>query len=483
MRSETGLRSFMELLEKSGELRRVSAEVDWKYEIGAIMHEVNRRKGPAIVFDHIKDYRDPLVAGTLSSVRRIALALGLPQATAYAELIREYKERVKTPINATTVSTGPCKEKIHCNEDVDLYSFPVPLWHELDGGRYIGTLAVVTCKDPDTGWQNVGMHRLVIHDKRTCGILLAPGQHNRIISSKYEQRGKPTPVAIAIGLDPACILAAAGGFPAYVGEWAMAGALMKAPLQVVKCETVDLDVPADAEIVLEGEIALGELRDEGPFGEHTGYFGGLSVPRPVINVRCITHREKPIFQGTYEGLPPNEDHMLSFVNLSALALKAFEDAGFIGVKAVNFPPGADPWLSAIVSIEKKYEGHAIDASRLLLSTKLASFLKHVVIVDDDVDIFDLENVLWAVNTRFQARRAIITHSERGSLLDPSSPHGWGGITDKMVIDATWPMTPDFPPRPEWGGLRHPPTLTPSKALLDRVRRRWKEYGLGGAEEN
>jgi 4-hydroxy-3-polyprenylbenzoate decarboxylase len=262
----------------------------------------------------------------------------------------------------------------------------------------------------------------------------------------------------------------------------MASALMRAPLPVVKCETADLHVPADAEIVLEGEITLGEVRDEGPFGEHTGYLGGLRIPRPVINVRCVTHREKPILQGAYEGMPPNEDHMLSFINLSAIALKAFEDAGFIGVKSVNFPPGADPWLSAIISLEKKYEGHGIDASRLLLSSKFASFIKHVVIVDDDIDIFDLEKVLWAVNTRFQARRAIITHSERGSSLDPSLPEGWGGITDKMVIDATWPLTPEFPARPEWRGSRHPPTLTPSEALLDHVRRRWQEYGLQGLEE-
>jgi 2,5-furandicarboxylate decarboxylase 1 len=134
-------------------------------------------------------------------------------------------------------------------------------------------------------------------------------------------------------------------------------------------------------------------------------------------------------------------------------------------------------LSAIISIEKRYEAHGIDATRVLLGSKIGSFVKHVVVVDEDIDIFDLENVLWAINTRFQARRTIITHLEHGSMLDPSKPLEWGGITDRMVIDATWPMTFEFPPRAEWGGLSHPPILKPSQVLLDQVRRRWDDYGI------
>ncbi len=477
MTVETGLRPFINLLEKFGELRRVNAEVDWKYEVGAIMHEVNHRKGPAIIFENIKDYHSPLLVGALTTRRRIALALGLSPDTPLREITHEYIQRAKNPIEPVIVSDGPCKEKIYHTSDLNLLSFPAPWWHEMDGGRYIGTLHTVVCKDPDSNWQNCAVHRVMIHDERTCGIYLAPGQHNAIIYSKYEQMGRPMPVAIAIGLDPVCILTSAGGFPAYVNEWTIAGALKKAPLEVVKCETNDLYVPAHAEIVIEGEMPVRERKDEGPFGEHTGYFGGSRLPRPVINVKCIMHKQNPIFQGTYEGMPPNEDHMLTSVNSSALALKAFEEIGFIGIKDIYFPTGADPWLSAIISIEKKYEGHGIDASRVLFACKAGSFVKHVIVVDEDIDVFDLENVLWAVNTRFQARRAVITHLEHGSMLDPSKPLEWGGITDRMVIDATWPMTHEFPPRKEWLGLSHPPTLKPSQELLERVRKRWKKYKI------
>lgn len=472
-----GLRGFIKVLESHDELKRVKVEVNWNLEVGAIMHEVNRQRGPAILFENVKGYPIPLIVGALTTIRRIALALGLPPETSPLQVIQEYKERVKKPLDPKIVSSGPCKEKIYHGKDVNLYSFPAPLWHEMDGGRYIGTLHSVVCRDPETNWQNSAVHRVMVHDKQTCGIYFAPGQHNELIYSKYEQMEKPMPIAIAIGLDPVCILASAAGFPAYINEWTMAGALKGAPLELVKCETVDLGVPVDAEIVIEGEVPVGERRDEGPFGEHPGYFGGSRVPRPVINVKCITHRENPIFQGTYEGMPPNEDHMITFVNHSALAWKIFEDIGFVGIKGINFPPGADPWLSAIIGIEKRYEGHGIDASRALLASKVGSFLKHVVVVDEDIDIFDLGNVLWAINTRFQARRAIITHLEHGSMLDPSKPLEWGGVTDRMVIDATWPMTYEFPPRAEWGGLRHPPTLKPSQSLLDQVRKRWKEYGI------
>jgi UbiD family decarboxylase len=471
------LRPFLKLLKESGELTHIDAEVDWRYEVGGILHEVNRQRGPAIFFEKVKGTRIPLIAGALTTAHRIALAMGLPAETPPLQIIGEYKERVKKPLDPEIVSRGPCKENLCRTEDVNLYRFPAPLWHEMDGGRYLGTLHSVNCKDPESHWQNSSIQRVMIHDQKTCGIYFAPGQHNALLYSKYERMGKPMPIAIVIGTDPVCTLASAAGFPAHVNEWAMAGALKKAPLELVKCETSDLYVPSGAEIVVEGEVPAGERRDEGPFGEHTGYFGGARVPRPVINVKCITYRHDPIFQGTYEGMPPNEDHMITFVNHSALAWKTFEEMGFVGIRGIHFPPGADPWLSAIISIEKKYEGQGIDASRVLFASKIGAFVKHIIVVDEDIDIFDLENVLWAVNTRFQARRAIITHLEHGSMLDPSKPLEWGGVTDRMVIDATWPLTHEFPPREEWGGLKHAPTLEPSQDLLDLVRRRWKEYGI------
>lgn len=474
---EQGIRAFLDVLRQHGQLRVINVPVDWELEVGAILHEVNRRKGPAILFDRVKDYRIPLLAGALSTTPRIALALGLPPDTPSLAIIKTYKERVKKGLPPLVVQGAPCKERIRYRDEIDLFEFPSPLWHELDGGRYLGTLHAVMCRDPNTGWQNAGVHRLMLHDKKTLGVYFAPGQHNALICSHYHGKGRSMPVAVAIGLDPVCIMVSAAGFPAFTDEWAAAGGLRENPLKVVKCETSDILVPADAEIVIEGEIPVDEKRDEGPFGEHPGYFGGGRVPRPIINVHCVTHRSDPIFQGTYEGMPPNEDHVITSINQAVLAWKAFEDIGFYGINGIHFPPGADPWLSAIISIEKRYEGQGIDASRILLGCKAGSFVKHVVIVDEDIDIFNLEQVLWAINTRFQAGRMIVTHSEHGSTLDPSKPLSWGGVTDRMVIDATWPMTHDFPPRTEWGGMRHPPVLKPSTPLLEKVINRWDEYGI------
>jgi len=472
------LRSFISALEKKGELARIKVEVDWHLEIGAIVERNFRNRGPALFFEKVKDSRIPFFVGGLQTPKRIAIALDMDLESSEEDLIREYSKRIKTPLKPERVNDAPCKEQILKGDEIDLFSYPAPLWHEGDGGRYLGTWHSVVVRDLETGWQNVGMHRMMIHDSKICGVMFAPFQHIGLIYQKYEKLGKPMPIAVSIGNDPVCPIVSCAPFGAGIDEWDMAGALRKSPLKVIRCETADLNVPAHSEIVLEGEVPPFKRREEGPFGEHTGFYGGGKTEKTFIHVRCITQRKNPILRGSLEGTPVVEDHQVTSLNHAALALRLFEEVGIPGIRSINFPACGDPWLSAIISIKKNYHGQSLDAAKVLMGSKIGRFLKHVYVVDEDVDPFNLEEVFYAINTRFQASRdLIVTRNESGSSLDPSVPFEQKGVTDKMILDATWSMTSEYKPREEWGGLTHPPMVKVDERIRERVERRWKSYGI------
>lgn len=473
------LRTFIDRLDAEGELVRVKAEVDWKYELGAIAFTcLGPPPGPALLFEKIKGYDTTLFTGGLHTTRRVAMALGMDPGIDEASMITGWAKRLEKPIKPVVVKSGLCKENRLSGDNVDVLKFPVPWWTEKDGGRYIGTWHQVIAKDPETGWTNVGTYRIMVHEKNVCGILFSPFQHIALIFAKYKKMNRNMPVAIAIGNDPVCMLVSATPFPAGVNEWDMAGALRGRPLEVVRGETVDLEIPSHAEIVLEGEVSLTEKRMEGPFGEHTGFYGGGRRPSPIVKINCITHRNQPIFRGSILGRPITEDHRVFSLTLTTQAVAMYRESGFPGVVAVNYPAGGGPSLAAIVSIKKSYPSHGLDAGRMLLSSKGGKLLKHVIVVEDDINVFDLNQVLWAINTRTQAGKQVyITRNESGSKLDPSVPFEWLGTTDKMIIDATFATTPDFPPREEWGGNIHPPEVKISHELQEFVNRRWAEYGI------
>jgi UbiD family decarboxylase len=478
-RNVQDLRDFIARLEEEGELARIKTKVDWKYELGGV---ALKALGPpirkALLFENIKDYKTPLFTGGLLTVKRLAIALGFDPATDEATLVQDAARRLEKPIPPRWVKHGPCKENIQMGKAVNVLKFPVPWWNERDGGRYIGTWHQIICKDPESDWVNVGTYRVMVHDEKTLGIQFSPFQHVAMIFAKYQKMNKAMPVAMTVGSDPASMLVAITPFPAGMSEWEMAGALRQKPLEVVKGETVDLPIPAFAEIVLEGEIPPHEMRLEGPFGEHTGFYGGGKRPLPIIKVKCVTHRNDPIFRGSILGKPITEDHRCLAFTLATQALSMYKASGFPGVTAVNCPAGGDPDFCAIVSIKKSYASHGLDAGRFLISSKGGKIIKHVIVTDDDINVFDLNEVLWAMNTRMQASKQVyITRNESGSRLDPSTPFEWLGITDKMIIDTTWQTTPDFQPRPEWEGAIHPPPVKMSDELAAKVEKRWKDYGI------
>jgi 4-hydroxy-3-polyprenylbenzoate decarboxylase len=471
------LREFIERLRSEKELVEISAEVDWHQEIGGIIRKNLDLKGPALLFKKIKDSHLPLFTCGLSTYPRLSLSLGLPAHKTFEEIVSEFRRRIKNPIKARQIDRGPCKENIQRGDQVDLFKLPVPLWQERDGGRYLGTWHGVVTKDPETGWTNVGMYRTMIQDRKTLGILIARDQHIGLHYEKYRKMNRSMPVAIVIGMDPVLPLVFLTPIPAEMDEYDFAGGLRCEPVDLVKCETTDLPIPASAEIVIEGEIPPEERRLEGPFGEWMGHYGGKPGPRPVIHVHCITYRNHPIFRGTLEGKPINEDHICTSVALSALAHNFLtETMGIPGIRGVHFPAAAGGWGMAILSMNQRYPGHPRTAAHALLGSKMGPFLKNVIIADEDINPYDLEEVWWAMVSRVQASRSMtVLKRGKGAFMDPSQLPELQGFTDTLIMEAVKPY--EWQPRPEWGNDRFPPVAYPSKEVMEAVEKKWSKLGI------
>jgi len=478
------LRHFIDYLEQEGELRRIPVEVDWRYEVGGWIRKADdlRPRGPALLFENLRGYGSEyrLVSGLIGSYRRFALALGLSPDLSPPEIVHAFREKLKKPIDPVLVDDGPCQENIRLGEDIDLLQFPVPWWHPMDGGRFIGTWHGVISKDLHTGIRNVGMHRMHVFDRKHSGIGMLAMAH---ISHHYSQRqqiGKPFEVAVVIGADETVPIVAGTGFPVDIDEIRLAGGLRGEAVELVKCKTVDLEVPANAEIVIEGTVSPSDRHLEGPFGEWAGYHAGGVRLRPVFTATAITHRNQPILRGCLLGKPVTEDQFLYSICNSAEALRMFESHGPEGVLAVNCPPEGVAMASAIIQMRPRYVGHSWNAGRTLMSSRVGSHLKTVVMVDDDIDPFDLGQVWWAVNTRVQGSRDIeILRFSTEPRSDPSVPRHNAEFGDKIIIDATKKL--DYPYNPKYGS-HWAPVCYPPQAIMDLVEIRWKSVIDGEAPE-
>ncbi len=484
------LREWIAKLEEAGQLKRIQAEVDWDEEIGGITRRVfdMKEQAPALLFENIKDYHDGhgkrLFTGSLNTYGRIALMLGLPQETPVREIIQTVRDRVRNPVKPTLVKDGPCKEHIKKGDKVNILEFPVPKWHALDGGRYIHTFGGVITKHPVTGWTNVGIYRGMVVDEKTIAWTLTLGKHWGHHYYEYMQLGKPMPVAVIFGWDPVLPFAACAPHPAGVSEYEIMGALRERPVELVKCETVDLEVPATAEIVLEGFIPIEpeSYRMEGPFGEFPGYYTGAAARRPVSQIHCVTHRENPIYRGTLEGPPPNEDAQCSSINLSVVAWSTLERNGIPGITDVFAPASVGFGTNVRVQINKRYPGHAKQIANCIWGATTTNF-KNVVVVEEDIDIYDSDAVEWAFTYRVDPKEDLIVFPGcPGTSLDPSSDPQWhdvkpygGGSWNRLLVDAT--RTFRWGPKPEWGGERFPQKVEVAAEIQKKVQERWQEYGL------
>lgn len=492
--SGPSLRTWLAELEAHGELARIQAEVDWDRELSAITRINLSLGGPGLLFESIKGYRNGRCTKFLTSAvgnrKQVCLLLGVDPATSDAGLVRHLKSKYRSGVKPVQVPTGPVKKNVLRGDDIDLFEFPVPRWHELDGGRFIDTFCGVITRDPDSGAMNVGLYRGQVVGSRQIGKLLVPTQHWGAHFSQYRHNSVPMPIAIVYGWHDVLPFCAGSPFPRTVCEYDMMGAILGRPVELVKCETNDLLVPASAEIVVEGVISPdpATFMMEGPFAEYPGYAGGKPSAKPVVDVRCMTHREDPILRGTLEGARPGfptEDSTLCAYSWSALAWNMLEDAGVTGVTDVWMPPVVTG-TNIVVQIRKAYRGHAAQVGNALWGSSAGQFFfKNVMVVEEDIDIRDPQALEWAFAYRVNAGEGqLLTFGPTfGSPLDPSTPraqadvrkYGTGRWT-RLLIDATrnW----EFDPNPDWGNRRFPPINKLPSELEERIHKRWNEYGIG-----
>jgi 4-hydroxy-3-polyprenylbenzoate decarboxylase len=448
------------------------------------------------LFENIKGYADSFCSRVLTCAigksSQVALLLGLPGETAIPDVVAELRKRYRNPIAPRIVESGPVKDHILLGQDINLFDLPVPFFHYEDGGRYIDTFSCTVTKDPETGIPNVGIYRGQILDRDKIGKVIGKvqgwGQH----FAKYGSKPEPMPVALVYGWHEALNLVGGTSFNRNVSEFEMAGAVVGEPVELVKCETVDLEVPATAELVIEGLIDPdpATFENEGPFCEYHGYQGGAPSPKPVVKVTAMTYRDDPIFRAGLEGCRPgfpSEDIGILNTSLVAVLMNAMEDAGILGVTDLWLPP-VTSGTHVVVQIDKQHRGHAQQVAAALWSRSLAMMLfKHVVVVEQDIDIRDPEAVEWAVAYRVDAGQGGITTygPTGGSMLDPGvdpaarnlQKYGSGRWT-RVLIDATrsW----DFDPAPSLGGRRFQPVYRLPIELEQQVCDRWAEYGIAAS---
>jgi len=473
------LRQFIQRLEEEGELSHIEAEVDWELEIGAVSRKAIDNKSGALLFNRVKGYPQGfrVLANLLGPSKPIhnifALALGQPKDTPVPDLIDWFGQKSNEYIRPMIVDRTPCKENIRKGKDVNLLNFPVPRIHGIDGGRFIGTWHIDVIKDPDTGWVNWGMYRHQLHDERRIGWLAIPTQHGpSIYYQKYESRGKDMPMAICIGTDPLSAIVAASGIPAQTNEVDIIGAMQGEPVELVKCETIDLEVPASSEIVIEGHVKANERFMEGPFGEFTGYSSGGRAPRPVFHVEAVTYRNNPILTMSNMGKPWDEVAILNSIVTSALLSQELRKKG-IPFRGVYCPP---PSLAPIVAARSQYAGFIHSVAASIWSSKAGILRPYVFLVGEDVDPTNMEEVFWCLTSRLHPSRGVhIQNDAPGNPLFPflsqRERESWRGA--RIAIDATFP--PDWPPQ-EVPQIMDFENGWPAD-IQQKVLTRWKEYGI------
>ena len=476
------LHEFIAFLESKGDLRRISAPVSTELEITEIAHRLLRADGPALLFENVTGYDMPVAINLFCSERRMNWALEADNADQLAARIEGMIEMVQGgppqglmnklrtlgrlahigAIQPKSVNNPPCQQVVITGEDVDLFSLPIIKCWPQDAGRYI-TLPLVITKDPDTGTQNYGIYRMQVYDRNTTGM---HWQTHKVGARHYRASQDKLEVAVALGGDPASIWTGSAPLPPDIDEMVLAGFIRDEGVELAQAVSVDLKVPAYAEIVLEGYVIPGEERIEGPFGDHTGYYS-LAEPYPVFHVTTITHRHNPIYPTTFVGRPPTEDYWMGkvtervFMPLIRLILPEIVD--------INMPAEGIFHNLVLVSMKKEYPGHARKVMYGLWGLGLLSLTKVIVVVDDFVDVQNPSEVAWRVANNINPATDLVLVDGPIDDLDVASPTPRFG--SKVGIDATRKGPMEGYHR-EW-----PPDIEMSPEVREQVSKRWAELGL------
>jgi 4-hydroxy-3-polyprenylbenzoate decarboxylase len=476
------LREFISRLENEGELVRVSKPISPVLEITEIADRTIKASGPALLFEHPVGSDIPVLINAMGSPKRMALALGVNSLDEIAHEI-ENLLRMEVPngimdklrlipkygrlagFMPKLVSVGACQEIVLTNDDASLDALPILQCWPGDGGRFI-TLPMVFTKDPHTGMRNVGMYRMQVYDSRTTGMHWHPQKVGARHYAEYERLGRRMEVAVALGGDPAITYSASAPLPEDFDEMVFAGFLRKRPVEMVRCKTVDLEVPAESEIVIEGYVDPHERRLEGPFGDHTGYYS-LPSEFPVFHVTGITMRKSPIYPATIVGRPPMEDCYMAkateriFLPLIRLQIPEIVD--------INLPIEGIFHNLALVSIRKRYPGQARKVMHALWGLGQLAFTKIIVVFDEDVNVHDLGEVIWRLGNHIDPERDIEFVTGPVDILDHASR--LPGYGSKMGIDATKKLPGEGFNR-EW-----PDEIQMSAEVKARIYEIWDELGI------
>ncbi|HEY9700013.1 MAG TPA: UbiD family decarboxylase [Trichocoleus sp.] len=481
------LREFLKLLEERGQLRRIKALVDPNLEIAEISNRMLQAGGPALLFENVKGADYPVAVNVMGTVERVCWAMNMERPEELEDLGKKlailYQPRPPKKISQA-IELGqvlfdvvkakpgrdffpPCQQIVLQGDEVDLTKLPLLRVYAGDANKVI-TLGLMITKDPETKIVNVGVYRLQLQSKNTMTVqwlsIRGATRHLR----KAAERGQKLEVAIALGVDPLLIMAAATPLPIDLSEWLFAGLYAGQGVKLAKCKTVDLEVPADSEIVLEGTITPGDVEVDGPAGDHMGFYGGVNEKAPLLRFQCMTHRKDPIYMTTFSGRPPKEDAMM------ALALNRI----YTPILRQQVPEIVDFFLpmetlsykAAVLSIDKAYPGHARRAALAFWSAlPQFNYTKFVIVVDKDINIRDPRQVVWAIASKVDPGRDvfILPNTPFDSLDFATEKAGLGG---RMGIDATTKIYPESDRA--WS---EPLESDPDTATM--VDRRWAEYGL------
>ena len=480
------LRGFIKILEERGQLKRISALVDPDMEIAEISNRMLQKGGPGLIFENVKGASFPVAVNLMGTVERICWAMNMEKPEELETLGKKLSmlQQPKPPkkisqaidfgkvlFDVIKAKPGrdffpPCQQVVIEGNDLDLNKLPLIRPYPGDAGKII-TLGLVITKDCETGIPNVGVYRLQLQSPNTMTVHWLSVRGGARHLRKAAERGKKLEVAIALGVDPLIIMAAATPIPVDLSEWLFAGLYGGSGVNLARCKTVDLEVPADSEFVLEGTITPGEVLPDGPFGDHMGYYGGVE-DSPLVRFQCMTHRRDPIYLTTFSGLPPKEEAMMAIalnrIYTPILRQQVSEIVDFF------LPMEALSYKAAIISIDKAYPGQARRAALAFWSAlPQFTYTKFVIVVDKDINVRDPRQVVWAISSKVDPTRDvfILPNTPFDTLDFASEKLGLGG---RMGIDATTKIPPET--EHEWG--------EPLKSDIDiaaMVERRWQEYGL------
>ncbi len=436
------------------EVVRVAEPVAIEHDVMALVLEYERRRRyPVLLFEQVRGYDIPIVANVVASRRALAFALGVEER----EVAQEYARRIKERIKPVVVADPPFRHRVLRGDAVDLEALPIPVYFPGDAGRYL-TAGMLVARDPQTGVETEGYHRFQVKGPRRLGVSLHSRRRMFEYQRRAEAKGQPLPCAIVLGLHPLVSMGSLAYPPPDVGKFEVVGGLLGEPLEVAPCASIDLHVPASAEIVVEGEILPNVREPEGPFGEFTGYFSRRSTEH-VFVAKALSLRERPWFQSIGSGRAG--DHITTLGLIREAEITNALSRSIPNVRAVHVPLSGTSSFTAYVAIRQSRPGEAKHVIPIVLGVD--HYLKLVIVVDDDIDVFDESDVLWAVATRMQADRdLVVIGGSLGAILDPSADEQ--GLTAKLGIDATRPFGQAFGEKL----VMAPERMAWARALVDKL---------------